>query len=250
MVKARQERLQKTLANRGVGSRRKCESLILDGKVSVDGRIVRELGMKIDPRRANICVDGAPIPPKLPPVTLILNKPAGVITTLSDPGERTSISSLIPGKYHNRRIVHAGRLDKETTGLIVLTDDGDLVYRLTHPKYELTKIYEATVEGDLTQQAIERLEEGVALKDGMTRPAQVAVLERNESTTRVQLGIHEGRNRQVRRMFDAVAHPVQRLKRTAIGPLELGDLAEGECRSLSHEELEELKAILYKDRKA
>ncbi|HNT36084.1 MAG TPA: pseudouridine synthase [bacterium] len=247
METSKSERLQKILASAGIGSRRYCERLIVEGRVTVDGKQIDSLGTKADPEHSKITVDGKPLGTMEVCLTLMLNKPVGVVTTLSDPQGRPSIKDCIPKEYAALRLYPVGRLDMDTSGLLLLTNDGDLAYRVMHPKHEVTKWYQAEVTGTLKEQTLQRLRTGVLLDDGLTAPAEVQVQGQRENRTVVLIGIREGRNRQVRRMFAAVKCRVVFLKRLAIGPLKLGDLGKGECRPLSNQELDELTRVLQED---
>jgi 23S rRNA pseudouridine2605 synthase len=226
------ERLQKVLARTGLGSRRVCEELIADGRVRVNGETA-ELGRRVDPDVDLVEVDGAPVPVRPDAVYYLLNKPAGVVTTASDPQGRPTVVDLVPPEP---RVFPVGRLDLETEGLLVLTNDGQLTHHLTHPSFGVEKEYVAEVEGQPSPGAVRALREGVELDDGRTAPAKVALAPPNVLT----LVIHEGRNRQVRRMCEAVGHPVRRLVRTRIGPITDRRLAPGHWRAL---ELDEVRAL-------
>jgi 23S rRNA pseudouridine2605 synthase len=226
------ERLQKILAQAGFGSRRLCEELIADGRVAVNGEVA-ELGRRVDPEHDRVEVDGVAIGVRPGLVHYLLNKPRGVVTTASDPQGRRTVVELVPAEP---RVFPVGRLDAETEGLLLLTNDGDLTHRLTHPSFGVEKEYVAEVEGKPSRLALRRLREGVELDDGVTAPARVALVEPNV----VRIVIHEGRNRQVRRMCDAVGHPVVRLVRTRIGPLRDPGLRPGTWRPL---ELDEVRAL-------
>jgi 23S rRNA pseudouridine2605 synthase len=226
-------RLQKVLAQAGLGSRRVCEDLIEARRVRVDGEVA-VLGRRVDPEVDVIEVDGAQIGVKAGLVHYLLNKPAGVITTASDPQGRPTVVDLVPAEP---RVFPVGRLDADTEGLLLLTNDGDLAHRLTHPSYGIEKEYLAEVDGMPKPGAIRRLREGVDLEDGRTAKAKVAVL----GDRLLRITIHEGRNRQVRRMCEAVGHPVLRLVRTRIGPLVDRTLAPGEWRALAQDEVRALE---------
>jgi len=228
-------RLQKLLAQSGVASRRKCEELMLAGLVEVDGEVVTRLGTKVDPATAVVRVDGRRLPPISAKAYLLLNKPRGVVSTMSDPEGRRTLGDLVADRPE--RLFHVGRLDTDTTGLILLTNDGDLAQRLAHPSYEMDKTYVAEVEGELGRQTVQRLLDGVVLEDGRVTVSQARVVQATKQRTIVELVIHEGRNRIVRRLLDHVGHPVRRLTRTVIGPLQLGSLKEGELRELTVDEL-------------
>ena len=233
-------RLQKLLAQSGVASRRKCEELMLDGEVEVDGEIVTRLGTKVDPRTAVIRVSGRRLPPISPHAYLVLNKPRGVVSTMSDPEGRRCLGDLVADRPE--RLFHVGRLDTDTSGLIILTNDGDFAQRLAHPSHEVDKTYVAEVEGEVTKATLQRLRHGVELEDGPVEVTRVRLVEGSHGrSTRdrsiVELVIHEGRNRIVRRLLAEVGHPVVRLTRTSIGPLTLARLAPGEMRELTLNEL-------------
>jgi 23S rRNA pseudouridine2605 synthase len=231
-------RLQKLLAMSNVASRRKCEELMLDGKVEVDGEIVTRLGTKVDPRTAVIRVDGKRLPPVSEKVYLVLNKPRGVVSTMSDPEGRRSLGDVVADRAE--RLFHVGRLDTDTSGLILLTNDGDFANRMAHPSYEVDKTYVAEVEGEVYRRILKQLLEGVTLDDGPVTVRKARIIEASASKSIIELVIHEGRNRIVRRLLDHVGHPVTRLTRTAIGPVVLGRMKPGEMRDLTLDELGEL----------
>jgi 23S rRNA pseudouridine2605 synthase len=226
------ERLQKTLARAGFGSRRTCEILISEGRVTIDGRVA-ELGNRVNPDVQMICVDGSLAPTAQNTVYFLLNKPDGVVTTASDPQGRTTVLELVESPV---RIFPVGRLDMNTEGLLILTNDGRLAHLLTHPSSGIPKEYLARVEGDPSPAAIRRLRDGVELDDGVTSPAQVSRV----SEGLLRIVIHEGRNRQVRRMCAAVGHDVTRLVRTRIGPIQDATLSPGSSRQLSLAEVRRL----------
>ena len=227
------ERLQKVLARVGIGSRRVCEDLIGEGRVRVDGEMA-VLGRRVDPETALIEVDGAPVGGRPDLVHYVLNKPAGVVTTADDPQGRPTVVGLVPDEP---RVFPVGRLDVDTEGLLLLTNDGELAHRLTHPSYGVEKEYVAEVEGLPTRAVLRRLREGVELDDGPTAPARATLVDPSV----VRLTIHEGRNRQVRRMCEAVGHSVVRLVRTRIGPLADRSLAPGAWRELTGDEVRSLQ---------
>ena len=227
------ERLQKVLARVGIGSRRVCEDLIAEGRVLVDGEVA-VLGRRVDPETALIEVDGAPVGVRPDLVHYVLNKPAGVVTTADDPQGRPTVVGLVPNEP---RVFPVGRLDVDTEGLLLLTNDGELAHRLTHPSYGVEKEYVAEVEGLPTRAVLRRLREGVELDDGPTAPARATLVDPSV----VRLTIHEGRNRQVRRMCEAVGHSVVRLIRTRIGPLADRSLAPGAWRELTGDEVRSLQ---------
>jgi 23S rRNA pseudouridine2605 synthase len=228
-------RLQKLLAQSGVASRRKCEELMLDGHVEVDGEVVTRLGTKVDPRSAVIRVDGKRLPPISPNVYLVLNKPRGVVSTMSDPEGRRTLSDFVTDRPE--RLFHVGRLDTDTEGLILLTNDGDFAQRVAHPSYELDKTYVAEVAGQVSKATVREVLDGVTLEDGPVEVSSFKVVSSHSGKTIVELVIHEGRNRIVRRLLDQVGHPVKRLTRTAIGPVRLSGLGKGELRELTRDEL-------------
>jgi 23S rRNA pseudouridine2605 synthase len=230
------ERLQKVLARAGLASRRVCEDLVAEGRVTVNGEVA-ELGRRVDAERDVIEVDGALVPTAPGLVYYALNKPAGVVTTAADTHGRPTVVDLVPAEP---RVFPVGRLDADSEGLLLLTNDGELTHRLTHPSFGVEKEYVASVEGDPSPAALRRLREGIELDDGPTAPAKVARLEAGV----VRITIHEGRNRQVRRMCEAVGHPVTRLVRTRIGPLADRRLKPGEWRPLSGAEVRALAAAV------
>ena len=234
-------RLQKLLAQSGVASRRKCEELMLAGEVEVDGEVVTRLGTKVDPRTAVIRVEGRRLPPASPHAYLVLHKPRGVVSTMSDPEGRRTISDVLAETAPELgRLFHVGRLDTDTSGLLLLTNDGDFANRMAHPSFEVDKTYVAEVDGEVTRQTLQALRDGVVLEDGPVEVRSIRVVGRHAGRSIVELVIHEGRNRIVRRLLDHVGHPVLRLTRTAIGPVGLGGLAPGELRPLTNDELGEL----------
>jgi 23S rRNA pseudouridine2605 synthase len=232
------ERLQKVLARAGLGSRRVCDDLIADGRVTVDGEVA-VLGRRVDPERDHIAVDGVPVASQAGLVYYLLNKPARVVTTAHDPEGRPTVVELLPAEP---RVFPVGRLDWDTEGLLVLTNDGDLTQRLTHPSHGVDKEYLVEVDGVPSRGALRQLREGVELDDGPTAPAEVRLLQPRGDHAAIELVIHEGRNRQVRRMCDAVGHPVRRLVRTRIGPLADRALGPGEWRELRTDEVRALYA--------
>jgi 23S rRNA pseudouridine2605 synthase len=232
-------RLQKLLAQSGVASRRKCEELMLDGLVEVDGEVVTRLGTKVDPKTAVIHVDGKRLPPVSAHVYLVLNKPRGVVSTMSDPEGRRNLTEFVEDRPE--RLFHVGRLDTDTSGLILLTNDGEFAHRMAHPSYEVDKTYVAEVDGDVWPATLKKLRGGVQLEDGPVHPSRVKLIAgpKGNPTGRsiVELTIHEGRNRIVRRLMDEVGHPVRRLTRTSFGPVLLMGLGSGKVRELTDAEL-------------
>lgn len=242
------ERLQKVLAQAGVASRRRCEELIVQGSVQVNGEVVRELGTKVDPERDHIVVNGKPVRLERH-VYLILNKPTGVITSLSDPQGRRVVTDLLKGV--KERVYPVGRLDYDTSGLLLLTNDGDLANKLAHPRYEIDKVYRAWVKGVPTAEKLKRLATGVQLEDGMTSPGKARLLKTSPGKEKswIELTIHEGRNRQVRRMCEAIGHPVLALERVRLGFLTLDGLQAGQFRPLTPAEVQQLRQDLEQKRK-
>jgi len=229
------ERLQKALARAGFGSRRKCEDLIADGRVTINGRETL-LGDRVT-ENDEVAVDGKVISTKVDLVVYLLNKPAGVVTTAADTHGRPTVTELVPT---TPRVFPVGRLDMDTEGLLLLTNDGELANRLTHPSFGVEKEYLAQVDGNPSRGALRSLRQGVELDDGITAPAKVAAV----SPGLIRLVIHEGRNRQVRRMCEAVGHPVTRLVRTRVGPLVDGALPPGQWRTLDTDELLQLQRVV------
>lgn len=242
------ERLQKILAAAGIASRRKCEELILSGAVEVNGEPVTALGTKADPNVDVITVNGRPIRSEKK-IYVMLNKPKGVITSAKDPQGRKVVADFLPGI--KERVYPVGRLDYDTEGLLLLTNDGEFANLLTHPKHHVPKTYLATVKGVPHGTALEKLQSGVMLEDGMTSPAEVEYhdvnMDKNEATIRIT--IYEGRNRQVRRMFDSIGHKVVKLKRIRFGELGLEGLPRGKYRLLSEQEVTMLRQEALKSHK-
>jgi len=234
------ERLQKLLAAAGFGSRRVCEDLIAEGRVTVDGEVAI-LGRRVDPDAAHVEVDGVAVSVRPGLVYYLLNKPPGVVSTADDPQGRPTVVSLVPT---DPRVFPVGRLDLDTEGLLLLTNDGDLTHRLTHPSFGVEKEYLAHVRAHPGRNALRHLRDGVDLDDGRTAPARVSLL----APDLVRLVIHEGRNRQVRRMCEAVGHPVTRLVRTRIGPVTDHTLPPGAWRHLRQDEVRGLEEAVAKGR--
>lgn len=235
-------RLQKYLAEAGVASRRKSEALITEGHVQVNGVIVRELGTKVDPEKDRVAVDGKLVKKEETLVYLLMNKPAGYITTVEDTHNRPTVMDLLTGV--EERVYPVGRLDGDTKGLLLFTNDGEFAYRMTHPKFKMEKTYLADVKGIVTDAELQQLRDGVELEDGVTAPAKAELIKKDKYRSRIELRIHEGKNRQVRRMCAAVHHEVVDLKRTAMGPLDLKGVAEGSYRHLTPAEVTKLKSRL------
>jgi pseudouridine synthase len=230
------ERIQKVLARAGVGSRRAVEEMITAGRIRVNGDVA-ELGRRIDPEKDEVEVDGSPVPLAADLVHYFLNKPVGVVATASDPEGRPTVVDLLDSED---RIWPVGRLDIESEGAIIVTNDGDLAQKLTHPRYELPKTYLVEAVGSVGREAVRQLRTGVDLDDGRTAPARVQIVDKSGGMTMLEITITEGRNRQVRRMCEAIGHPAARLVRTAIGPLQLGRLKPGRWRRLSPIEVQGL----------
>jgi pseudouridine synthase len=235
-------RLQKVLAAAGVGSRRSCEQLIGAGRVEVDGEIVRRFGARVDPKTQIIRVDGKRIPASEDLIYLALNKPAGVLSTMSDDRGRKTIADLVAD--HSERLFHVGRLDYETEGLILLTNDGELAHRLAHPRFGVLKTYLADVRGPVRKDLARRLTTGVELDDGTVTADRFRVVDQAGQRVLVEITLHEGRKHVVRRLLAEVGHPVSRLVRTQVGPVSLGALRPGSSRQLSTAEIGNLYAAV------
>ncbi len=233
------ERLQKILSQAGIASRRASEQLMLDGRVSVNGTTVRELGTKADPAEDDIRVDGRRIRPPERHRYLLLNKPRGYVTTRSDPQRRPTVVDLLAGV--REYVYPVGRLDFESEGLLLLTNDGDLAARLTHPRHGVPRVYEARVAGVPDAHDINRLSRGVTIDGRRTGPAEVELLS-ERAPARLRITVREGRNRQVRKMCEAIGHPVDTLRRVAIGPISDDTLKPGRWRELTQEEVRRLRA--------
>ncbi|WP_366246660.1 pseudouridine synthase, partial [Cellulosimicrobium cellulans] len=235
-------RLQKVLASAGLGSRRACEELIAAGRVEVDGVRVRELGVRVDPTRAVVHVDGMRLQLDSSRVTLALNKPRGVVSTMHDPEGRPSLAELVADR--SERLFHVGRLDADSEGLLLLTNDGELANHLAHPSHEVPKTYLVTVRGRVPGNVANRFLHGIELEDGIVRADSYRVVDQVPDMAMVEVVLHSGRNRVVRRMFEEVGHPVTRLVRTRIGPVALGDLRPGTTRVLGRTELGSLMSAV------
>ena len=236
----KQDRLQKVLAHAGLGSRRGCEQLILQGRVSVNGAIIRQLGTRVDPRAAKITVDGEPIRLESM-VYYAVNKPKGYVSTSSDPSGRPRVVDLLP--EIPERVYTVGRLDEASTGLLLLTNDGELANRLAHPRYGVEKLYRALVAGLPTPEMLAKLTEGVWLSDGKVRAKRARIVGRQGQATMLELVLAEGKKREIRRMLSKLGHKVMSLNRVAVGPISLKGLSVGECRSLSKHEVELLHKV-------
>jgi 23S rRNA pseudouridine2605 synthase len=237
-------RLQRVLAAAGYGSRRHCEELIAAGRVAVNGEVVVRQGVRVDPAADRITVDGVPVPARPDFVYLAVNKPTGMLTTMHDPAGRPCIGDLLGDRED--RLFHVGRLDADTEGLLVLTNDGTLAQRLAHPSYGLPKVYLAEVRGVPARNLGRQLRTGIDLDDGLARVDRFRVVDRVGSNTLVEVTLHEGRNRIVRRLLRAAGLPVQRLVRTEVGPIRLGELRPGRTRVLGAAEVRALYAATEK----
>jgi 23S rRNA pseudouridine2605 synthase len=235
-------RLQKLIAGTGLASRRKAEELIAAGRVMVNGKIVTEMGTKVDPGRDHVKVDGKHLSAEQPFVYLMLNKPKNVMSTLDDPGGRTTVKDYLRGI--SVRVFPVGRLDFDSEGLMLLTNNGDLAQALLHPRYHVSKTYLIKVKGVLTDEEIRQLEHGVRLEDGMTGPAQVKKVRKVEANSWLEITIREGRKHQVKRMLESVGHRVIKLMRIRMGSLSLGNLEPGEFRFLTDREANALRELV------
>jgi pseudouridine synthase len=235
------ERLQKILARAGVASRREAERWIAEGRVTVNGAVIRKLGSQADPVKDAIKVDGKRIKPVTAPLYFALHKPPGIVTTLKDPQKRPDLTQMTARLSEKQRVFPVGRLDFNSSGLLLLTNDGELAQRLTHPRFGVKKTYRVKLSECPTEPDVMLLRKGIRLEDGMTAPARVKIVERLKRNAWVEIEIHEGRNRQVRRMFESLGYFVEKLLRTRVGPVALGSLPPGELRPLSQIEISGLK---------
>lgn len=238
-------RLQKIISDAGVASRRNAEVLILDGKVKVNGKQVKTLGFKADPDKDKVAVEGNIIKIKRRKIYVALNKPIGVITSRSDEKGRETVVDCVPIDEY---LYPIGRLDIDSTGLILLTNDGEVTNAVLHPKHEIEKTYVVKVDGFVDNSKIEKFKSGIRLEEGMTAPAKAEVMYRGRDYTKLEVVITEGKNRQIRRMFDALGHKVNALKRTKIGIISLGDLPYGKHRRLDKAEIDWLKSLVNTDK--
>lgn len=232
-------RLQKFMAKCGIASRRKSEEIILQGKVKVNGNIVKELGVKIDPDKDTIEIEGNILKLEENKVYILLNKPVGYITTMSDEFNRKKVIDLLIDI--KERVYPVGRLDYDTSGLLLLTNDGDLAYKLTHPKYEVEKKYIAKVKGIPTEKELSQFRNGLQIEDYVTSKAKIKIIDREKDNSTLEVVIHEGKNRQVRKMCSKIGHQVVELKRVEMGDIKLGDIKEGKWRHLNPKEIGYLK---------
>jgi 23S rRNA pseudouridine2605 synthase len=235
-------RLQKVLASAGLGSRRACEELIAQGRVMVDDQVVRELGVRVDPERAVIHVDGLRVQLDENKVYLAINKPVGVVSTMDDEKGRPSLGDFVGQR--NERIYHVGRLDIDTEGLLLLTNDGELAHRLQHPSYGVSKTYLAEIRGPVARDVGKRLRAGIELEDGLVSVDSFRIVDSQPGKALVEVVIHEGKHHVVRRLLEAVGHPVLQLVRTDVGPIRLGELRSGKVRSLTRDEVGRLYAAV------
>lgn len=235
------ERLQKIIARAGLASRREAERWIIEGRVTVNGQVVRQLGSQADPLRDSIKVDGKRIRPAAAPLYYAFHKPPGILTTVNDPQHRPDLTSYLQRLGETRRVFPVGRLDYNTTGLLLLTNDGELALRLAHPRYGVKKIYRAKLSSCPTERDFAQLRKGLRLEDGLTAPARARVIEKLKKNAWVEIEVHEGRKREVRRMFEALGYFVEKLVRIRVGPVSLGNLPVGEIRPLSPAEVKALK---------
>lgn len=238
------ERLQKVIAQAGIASRRKAEQLILDGVVKVNGKVVTELGTKVSPTD-KVEVNGIPVE-REEPVYYLFYKPRGVISSVKDDKGRKVVTDFL--HETDKRVYPVGRLDYDTSGILLLTNDGDFAHLMMHPKSEIEKVYIAKVKGIPARENLKKLAKGIELEDGLTAPAKVKVLsiDKKKKTAIIEITIHEGRNRQVRRMFEKIGHPVMKLKREKYGFLTLNGLNAGEMRELTPHEVKQLRALAKK----
>lgn len=236
-----EERLQKYIANQGITSRRKAEEAILEGRVQVNGEVVKELGSKIDPEKDEVYFDGKKIKKQEEKVYILLNKPIGYVTTVEDQFHRDTVMQLI--KDCKTKVLPVGRLDMYTSGALLFSNDGDFIYHITHPKHEMTKTYTVTLKGIITTEEVEQLRKGVTIEEYTTRPAKVKILKTDEEKqiSRLEIVIYEGKNRQVRKMCEAVGRKVLALHRSKVGTIEVKDLPLGKWRYLQPKEIESLK---------
>ncbi len=230
-------RLQKVLAHAGVASRRVCEDLIVSGRVKVNGKVQRELGTRIDPTTSSVEVDGRPIQLDPDRVYFAFHKPKGVVSSMADERGREDLSSYFHGID---RVFNVGRLDTDTTGILLMTNDGDLANELAHPSFGVEKLYVAKVQGAIQRGAVQKLLDGVQLEDGTVQADSAKIIDQNQEFSLVEISLHSGQNRIVRRMFEAVSHPVMELTRKSFGPLRLGNLKPGGARELSKLEVSSL----------
>jgi len=242
------ERLQKIIAKAGLASRREAERWIEEGRIAVNGTVITKLGSQADPFKDSIKVDGKRIKPAAGPLYYAFHKPAGIITTLNDPEHRPDLTPYLLRLGEKRRVFPVGRLDYNTTGLLILTNDGELALRLSHPRYGVGKVYRVKLSSPPTAEDFARLRQGIRLEDGMAAPAKARVVEKLKTNAWVEIELHEGRKREVRRMFEALGYFVEKLVRIRVGTIELGRLPVGELRTLSLSEVQSLKRAVGLER--
>jgi pseudouridine synthase len=235
------ERIQKILARAGIASRREAERMVIEGRVTVNGKVVDELGFKADSSKDHIKVDGKRLVRFEPKIALLLNKPRGYVSTVKDPKGRPTVMDLL--KNIKWRVYPVGRLDFDAEGLLLLTNDGDFTYLLSHPKFSIPRTYLVKVKGVPEEERLTRLKRGVMLEDGKAKAVSVQLLRQREKNSWIQVVVTEGRNRLVKRMFSAIGYPVLKLKRVGFGPIRLGDLRIGQFRYLTPEEIEKIRKI-------
>lgn len=235
-----EERLQKFLANQGICSRRKAEEYILQGRVKVNGQVVTELGIKINSQKDKVEFDGKVVAEEVKKIYILLNKPIGYVTTVKDQFNRPTVMELL--KQNKTSVIPVGRLDMYTSGALILSNDGDFIYKVTHPKHEINKTYQVTVKGKITNEEVDKLRSGVDIGDYITKPAQVRIMKIDEekNISRLEITIHEGKNRQVRRMCEAIGKSVLALHRSKIGDITVKDLKLGNWRYMTKLEVEQL----------
>lgn len=236
------ERIQKILAKAGIASRRQAEEMIVEGRVTVNGKVVDQLGFKADPVEDHIRVDGKKIRGFEPKVTLLINKPRGYLSTVKDPGGRPTVMDLI--EKVKFRVYPVGRLDFDAEGLLLLTNDGEIAYSLTHPKFSIPRTYQVKVAGVPEGERLARLKRGVMLEDGKAKVVSYSILRQKEKNSWIQVVVTEGRNRLVKRLFSSIGHTVLKLKRVEFGPIRLGNLSFGQYRYLTPREMESLKKLI------
>ncbi len=235
-------RINKYLARSGVASRRHADNLILQGRVKLNGKSVNQLGLQVQEHKDVVEVDGKIVSPEKGSYYIVMNKPAGYLVSARDPHHKRLVTSLL--KKFRGKVFPVGRLDLDSSGLLFFTNDGMLAFRLSHPKYEVDKTYEVECAGSISDPMLKKLEQGVTLADGRTAPAKARLIKRDQYSSTVHITIHEGRKRQIRRMFDKVGFPAQRLKRIAFGNLKLGNIEEGKFVHISKSQLKRLRALV------
>ena len=232
------ERLQKYMSNCGIASRRKCEEIILAGRVTVNGNKITKIGCTVDPQKDKVYLDGKPIKKEKEKIYLIVNKPRGYVSTVSDPEGRKTVLDLVPQKKY--RLYPIGRLDYASEGIIILTNDGDFAYKLSHPKFEIEKKYNVTVKGIFSQENSNIFRKGIQLEDGIAKADKCKILRYGADKTYLEITLNQGKNRQIRRMMEALGFEVIRLKRISIGTLEIERLKPGQTRPMSEDEIAQL----------